>query len=238
MFLASTRSYSGRPSSTEPHLSATGAVSCRPHFASLPALRRISAVSPQHILFAYSLSPASTSGPLSVSLTTIGRRPPGTPCFAAVDARLSYNPGLPCFPIASLIHPSIHPSIHPAVHIALLNIIPPSPQPPSILRVPVNRLHSAPRTGSLRCEPCCRGCTTSPPLIPAPPITVSSTVAYIVVSFLGFLTGMRPVCSPRLGDIRSMPYAHMLPSRHSPSHASSRFAPANICVLDLVPSHF
>ena len=109
MFLASTHSYSGRPSSTEPHLSATGAVSCRPHFASLPALRRISAVSPQHILFAYSLSPASTSGPLSVSLTTSGRRPPGTPCFAAVDARLSYNPGSPCFPIASLIHPSIHP---------------------------------------------------------------------------------------------------------------------------------
>lgn len=115
MPLAFVQSYSGRPSSTEPHLSATGAVSCRPHFASLPAPRRISAVSPHHILFAYHLSLRPRHLDLSVYHLRLDVYCLAPTCFAAVDICLSYNPGSPCF----LSAPLIHPFIHPAVHIAL-----------------------------------------------------------------------------------------------------------------------
>lgn len=234
MLLASVRTYSGRPSSTEPHLSATGAVSCRPHFASLPAPRRISAVSPHHILFCVSsLPPASTSRPLSVSsrLDVYCLAPP---CFAAVDFRLSYNPGSPCFLSAPLIHPStllcilLFPSI----------ILSQTRSQPCTILVPVNRLpafRASDRQLALRAVLLRLYHLTTPN--PYSATTVLSAAAYFVVSSLGFLAGMRPVCSPRLGDIRSMPYALMLSSRHSPSRASSRFIPAIPGVLDSAPSH-
>ena len=178
--------------------------------------------------FAYHLSPASTSRLLSVSFT-IGRLLPGAPCFAAVDICLSYNPGSPCFLSAPLIHPST-----PLCILLSVIILSQARSQPCTILVPVNRLHSAPRIGSLPCEPCCCGCTPSTTPNPCSTTTVSSAAAYFVVSLLGFLAGMRPVCSPTLGDIRSMPYALMLSSRHSPSRACLvAFQPSNPRCLGL-----